>query len=133
MNTEFKKFNSLDYPYFIADIAANHDGSLDRAKELIWLAKEAGADCAKFQHFVADKIVNDTEFQKIESLEILEYVLSEDFVEEKARTGLQLKKPGEQVVRILNPKEDTNIEGDSLEKTFPLNNPVHWWYYFTHK
>ena len=56
------------YPYFIADIAANHDGSLSRAKELIWLAKEAGADCAKFQHFEADKIVNDTEFKKIESL-----------------------------------------------------------------
>ncbi|MAZ43682.1 MAG: N-acetylneuraminate synthase [Legionellales bacterium] len=36
--------------YFIADIAANHDGSLERAKELITLAKEAGADAAKFQH-----------------------------------------------------------------------------------
>ena len=66
---EFKKFNSLEYPYFIADIAANHDGSIERAKELIWLAKEAGADCAKFQHFVAEKIVNDAEFKKIESLE----------------------------------------------------------------
>ncbi len=34
----------LNHPtYFIADIAANHDGDLDRAKELIHLAKEAGA------------------------------------------------------------------------------------------
>ena len=65
---KFKKFNNLHYPYFIADIAANHDGSLSRAKELVWLAKESGADCAKFQHFEADKIVNDTEFKKIESL-----------------------------------------------------------------
>ena len=48
--------------YFIADIAANHDGDLDRAKELIWLAKEAGADCAKFQHFEADKIVSEVGF-----------------------------------------------------------------------
>ena len=77
--------------------------------------------------------VQSLEHKKIESLEIREYLLSEYFIEEKARTELQLKKPGEQVVRILNPKEDTNIEGDSLEKTFPLNNPVHWWYYFTHK
>jgi len=69
MNKNFKKFNKLDYPYFIADIAANHDGSIDRAKELIWKAKESGADCAKFQHFVADKIVNDNEFKKIESLQ----------------------------------------------------------------
>ena len=44
--------------YFIADIAANHDGVLERALELIWLAKEAGADCAKFQHFKANKIVS---------------------------------------------------------------------------
>lgn len=49
--------------YFIADIGANHDGSLDRAKELIKLAREAGADCAKFQHFAADKIVSKEGFK----------------------------------------------------------------------
>jgi sialic acid synthase SpsE len=48
--------------YFIADIAANHDGSLDRAKLLIRLAKEAGADAAKFQNFRAPKIVSDYGF-----------------------------------------------------------------------
>jgi len=48
--------------YFIADIAANHDGDLERAKALIWLAKEAGADCAKFQHFKAEKIVSAAGF-----------------------------------------------------------------------
>jgi sialic acid synthase SpsE len=54
---------SIDSPtYFIADIAANHDGDLERAKSLIWLAKEAGADCAKFQHFLADKIVSGVGF-----------------------------------------------------------------------
>ena len=38
----------LDHPtYFIADIAANHDGDLERAKLLIRLAKEAGADFVK--------------------------------------------------------------------------------------
>ncbi len=52
-----------DYPtYFIADIAANHDGSLDRAKMLIRLAKDAGADAAKFQNFRAKKIVSDYGF-----------------------------------------------------------------------
>ena len=30
--------------YFIADIAANHDGDIERAKSLIKLAKESGAD-----------------------------------------------------------------------------------------
>lgn len=53
----------LDHPtYFIADIAANHDGDLDRARELIRLAKEAGSDAAKFQNFTAEKIVSDYGF-----------------------------------------------------------------------
>ncbi|MBX9830426.1 N-acetylneuraminate synthase family protein [Candidatus Babeliales bacterium] len=51
--------------YFIADIAANHDGDLSRAKDLIYLAKEAGADVAKFQHFIADGIVSDYGFKSL--------------------------------------------------------------------
>lgn len=51
--------------YFIADIAANHDGNLERAKKLIHLAKEAGADAAKFQNFQASKIVSDYGFNKL--------------------------------------------------------------------
>ena len=49
--------------YFIADIAANHDGDLERALLLIRLAKEAGADAAKFQNFDAPKIVSDYGFK----------------------------------------------------------------------
>lgn len=53
--------------YFVADIAANHDGSLERAKYLIRLAKQAGADAAKFQNFSAPKIVSDVGFQSLGS------------------------------------------------------------------
>ena len=53
--------------FFIADIAANHDGDLQRAKDLIWIAAEAGADCAKFQHFSADTIVSDYGFKDLGS------------------------------------------------------------------
>jgi len=52
--------------YFIADIAANHDGNLERAKLLIRLAKEAGADAAKFQNFRAPRIVSDYGFKHID-------------------------------------------------------------------
>ena len=52
--------------YFIADIAANHDGSLERAKYLIRLAKKAGADAAKFQNFTAAKIVSDYGFKAMD-------------------------------------------------------------------
>jgi sialic acid synthase SpsE len=51
--------------YFIADISANHDGDLDRAKHLIKLAKEAGADAAKFQNFRAPRIVSDYGFSNM--------------------------------------------------------------------
>ncbi|MGC1107212.1 MAG: N-acetylneuraminate synthase family protein [Candidatus Acidiferrales bacterium] len=51
--------------YFIADIAANHDGSFERAKRLIRLAAEAGADGAKFQHFRAPKIASDIGFRAL--------------------------------------------------------------------
>jgi sialic acid synthase SpsE len=51
--------------YFIADIASNHDKSLNRAIDLINLAKEAGADAAKFQNFEAKSLVSDYEFSKL--------------------------------------------------------------------
>lgn len=55
-----------DFPtYFIADVAANHDGDLERAKDLIYLAAEAGADAAKFQHFQAETIVSDYGFKNM--------------------------------------------------------------------
>jgi len=51
--------------YFIADIAANHDGVLERAVELIHRAAQAGADAVKFQHFKAEKIVSDRGFRSL--------------------------------------------------------------------
>lgn len=51
--------------YFIADIAANHDKDLFRAKELIELALIAGANAVKFQHFQASTIVSDKGFKEI--------------------------------------------------------------------
>ena len=54
------------YPtYFIADIGANHDGDLRRAKKLIELCAKAGANAAKFQHFKAETIVSDYGFKKL--------------------------------------------------------------------
>lgn len=52
-------------PYFIADIAANHDGNLARAVELIHLAAQSGAHAAKFQHFSAETLVSDFGFRQL--------------------------------------------------------------------
>ena len=55
-----------DYPtYFIAEIGGNFDGKIDKAKRLIDAAKEAGADCAKFQTFTAETIVSEGGFSKM--------------------------------------------------------------------
>lgn len=51
--------------YFIADIAANHDGDIERAKKLIYLAKEAGADAVKLQHHNVKKYVSDFGFKEL--------------------------------------------------------------------
>jgi sialic acid synthase SpsE len=61
-----KKDVGIEHPtYFIADISANHDGDLERAKLLIRLCAEAGANAAKFQNFRAAKIVSDRGFKTL--------------------------------------------------------------------
>jgi pseudaminic acid synthase len=45
--------------FIIAELSANHNGSIDTAIETIKAAKRAGADCIKFQTYTADTITID--------------------------------------------------------------------------
>lgn len=77
--------------------------------------------------------VKKLEHKKLESMEILKYVTSDAFVEEKARTELNLKKPGENVLIVKNQVEaEETVSNPPVEKTL-LNNPIKWWYYFLNK
>ena len=51
-----KKITDSGQPYFIAEIGVNYENDLSRAKRIIKLAKEGGADAVKFQSYKAEKI-----------------------------------------------------------------------------
>ena len=42
--------------YIIAEMSANHSGSIERAKEIIREAKKCGADCVKIQTYTPDTL-----------------------------------------------------------------------------
>lgn len=58
INLGSKVVSTLDFPYVIAEIGVNHEGSIDQAKRLIELAKEGGAHAAKFQSYKAGTLAS---------------------------------------------------------------------------
>lgn len=70
MSAEFtigrRKVGDGHASYFVADIAANHDGDIERAKDLIHACAEAGGDAAKFQNFKAATLVSDVGFRTLD-------------------------------------------------------------------
>lgn len=62
-----KNISISDPVFFIAEIGSNFEGSLSRAEDLICLAKEAGADAVKFQHYSAETLISDIGFKGLGS------------------------------------------------------------------
>ena len=53
------QISSSNRPYIIAELSANHNGSLERALESIKIAKEAGANAVKIQTYTPDTMTID--------------------------------------------------------------------------
>lgn len=75
--------------------------------------------------------------RKIESLDLLQFVLSPQYVEQAARTELNMKLPEERVAVVARTgytsSDYSNPSGDKAQSEPPLSNPTKWWYYITHK
>ena len=54
------EINNNSKVFIIAELSANHNGSIEVALETIKAAKRAGADCIKFQTYTADTITIDS-------------------------------------------------------------------------
>lgn len=108
---------------------------------VLFVAISVGYARAYYQDYKIKQEIVDLENQvralenkKIESMEILQYVMSQGFVEEKARLELNMKKPGEKVAILkTGPIEQYESVNSKEESESDLPNPLKWLYYFLHK
>ncbi|MFA6547874.1 MAG: septum formation initiator family protein [Candidatus Magasanikbacteria bacterium] len=79
--------------------------------------------------------VGNLEAKKLETMEIFKHVQSQAFVEEKARTELNLLKPGEKMAVIPSgsSKNDIGQPEPNLVKWSNVKNPIKWFKFFFFK
>ncbi len=72
------------------------------------------------------------EAKKLETIEILRYIKSDEFVEEKARTEFNMQKPGENVyiIQAENELGQASINNGQVDKNnielISVKNPIKW-------
>lgn len=89
---KFSEVKEFGRPYVIAEIGANHNGDMDLAKKMIRIAKECGADAAKFQSWSKDtvfsrKVYDDNFFLRDDYRNRTDYTLEQ--IVDKYHIGVQ--------------------------------------------
>jgi len=77
--------------------------------------------------------IKNLESVKLETLEMLQYVKTDNFVEEKARVDLNFIKPGEQSAIISRTKQVNGHGNKNVLQFNNLSNPAKWWRLFFHR
>lgn len=94
--TTLKEVYNYCKPYIIAELGSNHNGDMDLAKKLIIQAKEAGADCVKFQSWSKESIFSRKTYEE-------NYFVADDY---RNRTDYTL----EQIVEEFSISEEELLE-----------------------
>ena len=82
MELSRENLSKRSMPYLVAEVGVNHEGSLEKAKQLAGLAKKAGADAVKFQTFIPSRYVSTDSKERFER--VSRFALSyEEFIDLK--------------------------------------------------
>ena len=83
--------NITTEPLFIAEIGVNHEGSIDAAKKMMSLAKQAGYDAAKFQMYTPSLFLSSDDKEKI--ARVRKFQLSLDSYNDLREFGRSIRLP----------------------------------------
>lgn len=96
-----------DPPYIIAEIGSNHNGDMNLCKQIIYAAKEGGADCVKFQFFSTKSMFSKKTYED-------NYFIADDY---RNRSDFTLKE----IVEEYSIKKDQLVEMKSFSKKLGLD------------
>tara|TARA_Y100000590_G_scaffold433783_1_gene551256 strand:+ start:1986 stop:3041 length:1056 start_codon:yes stop_codon:yes gene_type:complete len=97
-----KYIEDKDPPYVIAEIGSNHNGDMNLCKKIVDAAKEAGADCVKFQFFSTRSIFSKKTYDD-------NYFIADDY---RNRTDFTLKE----IVEAYSMKKEQLVEMKNYSK-----------------
>ena len=109
---ELEKLLKMTKTLIIAEIGVNHNGSLEKAKQLIENAYKAGADVVKFQTFSADKLT-------LPSAKTAKYQLNQTNIDSQHKLLKNLELRDEQFIELKAYCDQIGIE--FLSTAFDIN------------